>query len=150
MPCARQERRPRSPGLIEPAKHAVLGACASAGDEAPDREHDDRTDDRADEACAFAGLVPADRLSEVGRNKRAHDPENGCQDKALVVGPGMMNFAITPAMKPMMIVQIISMRRPPNGRTAPAAPLRPSRPRSSFVLRKARPHRLHSRVTSSI
>src|SRR5215213_6363171 len=49
----------------------------------PDREHDDRTYDRAKEACAFAGPVPADRLSEVGRNKRAHDPENGCQDKAL-------------------------------------------------------------------
>src|SRR5215213_7674092 len=65
------------------SKHPVLGACASARDEAPDREHDGRTDDRADEACAFAGLVPADRLSEVGRHKRAHDPENSRQDKAL-------------------------------------------------------------------
>jgi hypothetical protein len=113
----------------------VLGACASARDEAPDREHDGRTDDRADEACAFAGPVPADRLSEVGRHKRAHDPENGCQDKGSF-GPGMMNFAITPAMKPMMMVQMNSMRRPPKGRTAPAAALRPSRPRSSLVLRK--------------
>ena len=86
----------------------MLGACASARDEAPDREHDGRTDDRPDEACAFAGPVPADRLSEVGRNKRAHDPKNGCQDKALgSFGPGMMNLAITPAMKPMMIVQMI-------------------------------------------
>src|SRR3569832_2678426 len=52
-------------------------------DEAPDHQHDDGTDHGADQAGAFVGAIPADRLAEIGRQERADDAEDRGEDAAL-------------------------------------------------------------------
>src|SRR5579871_842160 len=62
------------------------GAPLATHDEAVDKKQDDSTDHATKEACGFPRFVPSDGLPEVGRNERAHDPQNGCQNKALRFG----------------------------------------------------------------
>ena len=67
-------------------------------------------DDGADEPGTLAGRIPSKRLPEIARNDRSHDTEERRQHETRgLVAPGMMNLAITPATKPMTIVQIIPM-----------------------------------------
>jgi hypothetical protein len=79
---------PRAPVLHEP----------------PDRQHNNRADDCTNESRTFAGAIPAEGLTQERRNEMK--PWGS-------FGPGMMNFAITPAMKPMMMVQMMPMCAPP-------------------------------------
>src|SRR6185436_18884543 len=61
----------------------------SLGDDSPDKENDDGTDDRADEAGALAGCVPSKRLPEIARHDRSHDAEDRRQHetRGLVAAP---------------------------------------------------------------
>ena len=51
-------------------------------------------------------------MPKIGRDESAYYAENGCKDEAgRLVLAGMMNLAITPAMKPMIMVQRMLMTR---------------------------------------
>jgi hypothetical protein len=52
-------------------------------------------------------MIPADRLSEVRRDESAHNAEERSMNPVGSLGPEWISFAITPAMKPMMIVHRI-------------------------------------------
>src|SRR5215213_714083 len=54
---------------------------ASPADEAPDEQHNDRTDHGADESCAFSRRVPAERLAQIARDDRADDSKNGGENE---------------------------------------------------------------------
>jgi hypothetical protein len=54
---------------------------APAGNEPVNQQHDDSADDCTDQTGTFAGAVPTERLPEIGRNERSHDPQNGRQDE---------------------------------------------------------------------
>src|SRR3954453_10985950 len=84
--CAAAPVSMSGPGRVEPwsalsltpaSKRAAVARVAASGDEMPDEQHDDRPDDGADQTCALIGPIPADRLTEVGRDERADDAENG-------------------------------------------------------------------------
>ena len=50
--------------------------CASGGNPMPDEQHDDRADRRADQAGPFIEPIPADRLTDEGRDEmRPRCPE---------------------------------------------------------------------------
>src|SRR3954447_14100751 len=72
------------------------GAISSC-DQAPDNKDDHGADDGADQPRAFTGLVPADRLPEVGGDERAHDSQDGGQDEARrFIWPGMEKLGNNP------------------------------------------------------
>jgi hypothetical protein len=52
---------------------AALQAAAPPRDYPVQHEKDDRSDDSGDEAGAFTGFVPADRMAEPAGQKRAGD-----------------------------------------------------------------------------
>jgi len=52
-----------------------------AGNEPVNQQHDDCPDNCPDQTGTFARAVPAERLPEIGRNERSHDPQNGRQDE---------------------------------------------------------------------
>src|SRR3954466_14644323 len=88
--------------------HKRLSGRSPASKVTVDKKNNDCAEHRADQTCSFARSVPAERLSQKARYKCADDAEDGGEDEALrLIGPGMMNLAITPAMKPMMIVQMM-------------------------------------------
>jgi hypothetical protein len=65
------------------ARSAQLRRPAIApGEKAPHDKDDDGADDGADRPRAFIGLIPADRLPEIGGDERTGDPQNGGQDKS--------------------------------------------------------------------
>ena len=69
--------------------------------------------DGADQAGALVGAVPAERLAEVGRDEGTGDAEQrGDMKPDGSLEPAWRNLAITPAMKPMMIVQRMLMGPP--------------------------------------
>jgi hypothetical protein len=69
-----------------------------------------RLHDGSDEPGSLIGAVPADCLPQIGRDKGSDYSEQRCQNKSgrLVVS-GVTNFAVTPAINPMMIVQMMCM-----------------------------------------
>src|ERR1700754_400544 len=64
------------------AKGPLDAFAAPPCDQSPNQENDDRANDRTDEACAFVGAIPSNRLAEIGSDERADDAEDGGQDKA--------------------------------------------------------------------
>ena len=64
----------------EPAelRRGAIAPC----NKAPDQKHDDGAHDGADQPRAFTGLIPADRLPDIGGDERADDPQDGGQDKS--------------------------------------------------------------------
>ena len=80
---ARIGAQPAAAGPLLPVQQCRSGERAVArGDQAPDHQHDDRADHGADETGAFAGLVPAERLPEIGRDEGPDDAEDGGEDEA--------------------------------------------------------------------
>jgi len=76
------------------------------------KKNDDRADHRADQTGSFARSVPAEHLSEEAGYESANDAEDGGEDEPCgSLGPGLMNLAITPAINPMMIVQMMPISR---------------------------------------
>ena len=74
----------------------------------PNHQYDDCSHDRTDEPRALAGAIPADRLAQIGGAKCSDYAEDRRKDEAGgLVSPAVMNFAITPAMNPMIIVQMM-------------------------------------------
>jgi hypothetical protein len=91
-------------------EHSFESLHAPLGDGSPDKEHDNGADDGADEPGTLAGRIPSKRLPEIARNDRSPMPRivvNTKPEGSLL--PGMMNLAITPAINPMTIVQMIPM-----------------------------------------
>src|SRR5262249_26301075 len=54
-----------------------------AHDEAVEKEEDHRADEPADEARAHSGAIPPDGLTEIRRDERADDTQDGCEDESL-------------------------------------------------------------------
>ena len=81
-----------------------------AGNESPNHQDNHRADHCSNQASAFARAIPADRWPKSGQ-KSAYYPENCGEDENPdgSFSPGVMNFAITPAIDPMMIVQMMCM-----------------------------------------
>jgi hypothetical protein len=57
-----------------------LGGALPA-DDAPDEQHNDRTNYGADESCTFSRRIPAERLAQVARDDRADDSKNGSENE---------------------------------------------------------------------
>ena len=75
-------------------------------DPAINYQHNDRSNDCAYQSGALSGAIPTERLSKECRDKGAHDAQDGGQNKSRgSLSPGIINFAMTPATKPIMIVQ---------------------------------------------
>src|SRR5215218_8247301 len=53
-----------------------------AGEEAVDKEHNDGANHRTDQARAFSGPVPSERLAEITRHEGADDAQDGGEDEA--------------------------------------------------------------------
>jgi hypothetical protein len=72
-------------------------------------KHNYRANHGTNQTSTFTKVIPSDRLTEP-RYECANNPENRRPDETdrLVVA-SMINFAISPAMNPIMIVQIIPM-----------------------------------------
>src|SRR5690606_20810315 len=71
----------------------LMGRSGLLDDEAVDEEHDDGAYDRGDPACAFPGLVPAQRDADVARHEGADDTQDDGHDDAHLLfsghdGPG--------------------------------------------------------------
>ena len=74
----------------------------------PDEQHDERAERRGDETGALIGPVPADGLADKGGDEGAGDSQRMVRMKPLgSFGPGESTRAIRPAMKPMMIIQMM-------------------------------------------
>jgi hypothetical protein len=68
---------------------AAIAPC----EKAPDQKDDDGAYDGADQSRAFIGLIPADRLPDLGRDEGTDDPQNGSQDKPRgFIRPGVEKF----------------------------------------------------------
>jgi hypothetical protein len=75
-------------------------------DETIDKEEDYRADHATNETGRLSGLIPADTLAEVSCDERAYNSlVVRIKPFGSLLSPGTMNLAITPTMKPMMIVQ---------------------------------------------
>jgi len=74
----------------------------------PDEQHDERAERRGDETSALIGPVPADGLADKGGDEGAGDSQRMVRMKPLgSFGPGETTRAIRPAMKPMMMIQMM-------------------------------------------
>ena len=76
----------------------------------PDEQHDERAERRGDETGALIGPVPADGLAEKGGDEGAGDSKHGGKVRMKPLGsfgPGESTRAIRPAMKPMMMIQMM-------------------------------------------
>src|SRR6516162_6340320 len=51
-------------------------------EESPDHKHDHGADDRANEACSFTSMIPADRLAEESGDERPDNSQYRGQDEA--------------------------------------------------------------------
>ena len=72
----------------------------------PDEEYDDRAHDRAEKAGALVWAVPADGLADKRGDECAGDAEERCENKARrIVWAGARKRAMTPATKPIMMIQ---------------------------------------------
>ena len=115
--CFRFLRHPISPNTPRPV--AKSGSAAGSG-VSLDVVSEDQVPgvrkilaDGADQARALVGAVPAERLAEVGRDEGTGDAEQRGDNKPDgSLEPGWRNLAITPATKPMMIVQTMLMGPP--------------------------------------
>jgi hypothetical protein len=86
-------------------------------------ENDHGTYNSADQAGALARAVPPQSLTHPSSDECTHDPKDGRQMKPEgSFLPGVMNFAITPATNPMIIVQMISTVLSCSGAGDSAAP----------------------------
>lgn len=73
----------------------------------------DGTDDCFNKPCRLPRLVPAQELSEISRRQRAADAERSREKKAPRAPgpvPGVIAFAMSPATKPMRMVQMRCMK----------------------------------------
>src|SRR3954447_2478915 len=75
------------PGFQRRYDEAAAVGCRRASDTPTPRYHpineqdDDGANDGADQACAFAWAIPAERLAEIGGNKRTDDSQNSGQNE---------------------------------------------------------------------
>jgi hypothetical protein len=92
----------RAKGQSAELRRGAIAPC----DKAPDQKDDDGAYDGTDQPRAFTGLIPADRLPDIGGDERPDDPRMVVRiNPEGSLGPGCRNLAMTPATKPMMIVQ---------------------------------------------
>ena len=79
----------------------------AAPNKSPHHQDEHCADNAADEAGSLTSLIPAEGLSEVGRDQGAGNSKGSSENEALgsYVLPGVRNLAITPAIKPMRMVQ---------------------------------------------
>jgi len=102
--------RRKGAGARSGRQRSVRTLRVARGEQGPDEEDDQRAHHGADQSRTLAGLVPADRLAEVGRDECAGDAEEDGQDEPCgLVRARMDQPAITPAMNPMMMVQMMPM-----------------------------------------
>jgi hypothetical protein len=83
------------------------------GDQAPNEQDNYRAHDGSYEPGTLIDAVPADSLPQILATKAPTIPSSVVRanpDGSL--SPGVINFAITPAIHPMMIVQMMCMGRP--------------------------------------
>ena len=88
-----------------------IGNHARCNEPVPDEQNEDCADGRADKARTLIGAVPPDRLTEPGRKECARNTKDGGEyNPEGVFGPGESQRAISPATKPIRMIQIIPMR----------------------------------------
>ena len=86
---------------------------APPGDKAPNRQHHDCSERRADQTGSFVRSIPSQALAQERRDKRADDAENcGQYETGRLILSRHENFAITPAKKPIIIVQMMPTKLP--------------------------------------
>jgi len=69
------------------------GRRAAAREEAPHHQHNDGADHGTDQPGTLVGVVPAERLAEIGRDEGAGDAERRGEDEARrLVGAGVQEF----------------------------------------------------------
>src|SRR4029079_8591392 len=69
------------------------GRRAAAREEAPHHQHNDGADHGTDQPGTLVGVVPAERLAEIGRDEGAGDAERRGEDEARrLVGAGGQEF----------------------------------------------------------
>src|SRR5215204_2779950 len=67
--------------MKQQSRPSDVGARAAAGDEAPDRQYNDRSDDRANQTRALIGAIPAQSLTEIGGHECADDAQESCENE---------------------------------------------------------------------
>ena len=70
-----------------------------------------RPDHRSDQAGPLIGAIPADGVAQICGEERTRDPRMVVKRMKPEgsLSPGVMNFAITPATNPMIMVQMKCM-----------------------------------------
>jgi hypothetical protein len=76
----------------------------------PDEQHHDGANRRSDKTRTLIEPVPANRLADEGGQESADDAEDRRQDESLrLLGPGARKRVISPATKPITIIQRMFM-----------------------------------------
>ena len=76
----------------------------------PNEQNQNRANHGSNETSPFALAIPSHGLSQIGRDNRDNNTEDSSKDEPLdSLRPGVTNFAMIPATKPMTIVRIMRM-----------------------------------------
>src|SRR6186997_1690836 len=83
QPGKRTMDRAAGPGSTPTIRGQLLDRLPlSAGEDTVDKEHNDGANHRTDQACAFSGPVPSERLAEITRHEGADDAQYGGENEA--------------------------------------------------------------------